>query len=411
MVLFHLHGGNLSEGTTLTYFHRPEASDFPPYKHWPAIYSPSYSSLKRSIAYFGREIPGADIILFKGFVDSLRLEAPRLDEPVVLLFGVHCIRPAENLVRGITEEDFRQIVVASEETHLLKRAASIYCQLVGLSATRREHKKARRVLFPQSPSRASTVPVTPSPKRSTDAICNVPTYRDASYEISKALFEFTRPRGCHLTKFLLLKGVPGCGKTTAVSTCVEELVERPLWETFGIQVKLICLNCAANNSPSAVAPLIREACSVNDDTKLEDISCLVGSGKNRTVLIVVLDEIDFWVNTECDSEHARLHDTEKTVRDLVRLASDPARRLCLVGISNAMSGVVDARLQHVLGGRVSQESVKMHFPPIIAHICFPPGILLSLHASLQSHRPYRNYEDPSPRTIPFSEGRCPHLHW
>lgn len=355
MARFHLYGGPATGAPTLSYLHRPEGETFPPYRHWPVMYAPSPSALIKFISRLCKQIPGASLILPERFVQSLKLEASRTDDPVVMLFGIDCIRPAGDKVRGITKHEFGEMIAASKECGALGMAVSPYCQLVGLSLTRRRLSEPRRILFPGATSSITegVNPVTPSPKRTTETVCMVPTYRDAKYDISRLFLEFTRPTGCSATKFFLVNGVPGCGKTTAISNCLEDLVQRPLWEAFGTKPLVVKINCVVTSNSSSVAAQILEACSEQKSTKLEDISCLVGHSSNRSVLVVVLDEIDFWLSTDNNFHRSNLNDSERMLRQLVLLAADPSRRLCVVAVSNAINGVVISRIKEVAGGKVS----------------------------------------------------------
>lgn len=350
---FHLYGGSATGTPTLSYLHRQEGETFPPYRHWPVMYAPSYPALMKFISRLCDKIPGASLILTERFVKSLRLEASRKESPVVVLFGLDCIRSAGDLVRGITKHEFGDMIAASRECSILGMAVSPYCQLVGLSANCRRSKEPRRILFPPSPPKEGAIPVTPSPKRATDAVCVVPTYRDAKYDISRLFLEFTRPRGCSVSKFFLVNGVPGCGKTTAVSNCLDDLVEMPLWEAFNTSPLVVKINCVVTNNSASVAALILEACWEPKSTELEDISCILGDSRKRSFLLVVLDEIDFWISSEKGFHGTTLTDSERMLRKLVSLASDPSRRMCVVAISNAMNGGVISRMQHVVGGKVS----------------------------------------------------------
>lgn len=147
------------------------------------------------------------------------------------------------------------------------------------------------------------------------------------------------------TPILYVCGSPGVGKTTAVDWCCDQAVksvknmEIADCDSLRIcQVNGVCPGDAASSILSKIADGLD---MTNKNVTMKSLAAFLK--KTDEMVILVIDEVDEMVSSRSNS--SLNSESEKTLRDLCKLASDPSCKVALIGISNAVDGLAATRLK------------------------------------------------------------------
>jgi ATPase family associated with various cellular activities (AAA) len=146
---------------------------------------------------------------------------------------------------------------------------------------------------------------------------------------------------------LYVCGSPGVGKTTAVDWCCDKVVKSVKnRELAGFDSLRICRVNGVSPGDAVNSILNKIADGLDMTNKVVTMKSLATFlKKTDEMVMLVIDEVDEMVSSRGTS--SLNSESEKTLHELCKLASDPSCNVSLIGISNAVDGLAATRLKMI----------------------------------------------------------------